>query len=524
VNAPSLKPSLKRGTDAGLRRSLFRTFTAVIASFSVAGAVAVGALALQQRSVDRVLQVEGPVLAADRTALQSMTDAETGIRGYLLTNDERFLDPYRSGTQAFYKNIDRAITLAGDMGDHGRTQTMLRAERTAAERWLTTWAKPAVDAANGAPSDQQQGKALFDAYRAVHGTVTDRLSAAIARDRKLIHHRALWLLVITCGSLVVVIAIAAYGARRTVRQVTGPIDALQATLSDLTHGDLSARVHPSGPRELVALGQAVNDLADEVDRRSGAFVSTVSHELRTPLTSILGYLELMQDGSVGPIPPDQQDVLDAVQRNSGRLLELVEDLLTISRLEGNALLLASEPVDLRTIVSSAVTAVGLAGRSLTLSWDAPDAAVTILGDAAQLRRVVSQLLANAVTFTPDGGRIDVNVTSEGCSALLTVADTGIGIAHEDQRHIFHRFYRPAATERLAAPGSGLGLAISRGVVHQHGGAIQLESQPGIGTTVTISLPLAEPSKTADAVDTVPAQPTPAHEDNLAGSSRKRGTR
>lgn len=529
-------PSLKRGTEAGLRRSLFRTFAAAIASFSVAGAVAVGALALQQRSADRVLQVEGPVLAADRTALQSMTDAETGIRGYLLTKDGSFLAPYRSGTQGFAQEIDRAITRAGNMGDHGRTQAMLRAEKATAERWLITWAKPVVDSASVAPAAQQQGKALFDSYRAVHQAVTDRLSAAIARDRKLIHDRALWLLAITCGSLVVVIGIAAYGARRTVRRLTGPIDALQATLSDLTHGDLSARVDPSGPRELVALGQAVNDLADEVDRRSGAFVSTVSHELRTPLTSILGYLELMQDGSVGPIPPDQQDVLDAVQRNSGRLLELVEDLLTVSRLEGNALLLASEPVDLRTVVSSAVSAVGLAGRSLTLSWDAPDAEVTIVGDAAQLRRVVRQLLANAVTFTPDGGRIDVNVTTEGCSAVLTVADTGIGIAHEDQRHIFHRFYRPAATERLAAPGSGLGLAISRGVVHQHGGAIQLESQPGLGTTVTISLPLAKPIQTAgttdgvdpidtvDTVDTVPAQSTPAHEDNLAGSSRKRGTR
>ena len=520
-------PRPKRGTEAGLRRSLFRTFTAVIASFSVAGAVAVGALALQQRSADRVLQVEGPVLAADRAALQAMTDAETGIRGYLLTKDESFLAPYRSGTQSFSQDIDRAITRAGDMGDHGRTQTMLRAEKAAAENWLTTWAKPMVDSATAAANvtaDQQQGKELFDAYRAVHQTVTDRLSAAIARDRALIHDRALWLLAITCGSLAVVIGIAAYGARRTVRRVTGPIDALQSTLTDLTHGDLSARVNPSGPRELVALGQAVNDLADEVDRRSGAFVSTVSHELRTPLTSILGYLELMQDGSVGPIPPDQQDVLDAVQRNSGRLLELVEDLLTVSRLEGNALLLASEPVDLRTIVSSAVSAVGLAGRSLTLSWDAPDAEVTILGDAAQLRRVVSQLLANAVTFTPDGGRIDVNLTTEGCSAVLTVADTGIGIAHEDQRHVFHRFYRPAATERLAAPGSGLGLAISRGVVHQHGGAIQLESQPGFGTTVTISLPLAEPIKPADTVDAVPAPSTPAHEENLAGSSRKRGTR
>jgi signal transduction histidine kinase len=474
----------------------------------------VGALALEQRSADQVLQVEGPVLAADRTALQSMTDAETGIRGYLLTKDVGFLQPYRSGSQALAKDLDRAIALAGNMHDHGRTQGMLRAEKNAAQIWLNTWAKPIVDSAGAGLVDQRQGKSLFDAYRAVHQTVTDRLSAAIMRDRETIHDRALWLLVITGSSLVVVIGIAAYGARRTVNRVTGPIDALQATLSDLTHGDLSARVQPGGPRELRALGHAVNDLADEVDRRSGAFVSTVSHELRTPLTSILGYLELMQDGSVGPIAPEQQDVLDAVQRNSGRLLELVEDLLTVSRLEGNALLLASEPVDLRTIVSSAVSAVVLAGRSLSLGWDAPDAAVTILGDAAQLRRVVSQLLANAVTFTPDGGRVDVSVTTEGCSAVLTVADTGIGIAYEEQRNVFHRFYRSAATERLAAPGSGLGLAISRGLVHQHGGAIQLESHPGSGTTVTISLPLADPTS---------VQPTPAHEDSLAGSSRKRGT-
>jgi signal transduction histidine kinase len=218
------------------------------------------------------------------------------------------------------------------------------------------------------------------------------------------------------------------------------------------------------------------------------------------------------------------------------LLELVEDLLTVSRLEGSALLLANEPVDLRTIVSSAISGVGLTGRSLTLSWDAPNAEVTVLGDAAQLRRVVSQLLANAVTFTPDGGRIDVNVTSDGRSAELIVSDTGIGIEYEEQRHIFHRFYRPAATERLAAPGSGLGLAISRGVVHQHGGAIRLHSQPGVGTTVTITLPLARCVETESTVagsaaapgavpDVTPEAPEPpAYEEILAGSSRKRGMR
>jgi signal transduction histidine kinase len=521
---------------AGLRRSLFRTFGAVICAFSVAGAVGVGSLKVQERSTDRVLRVEAPVLVADRTALQAMTDAETGVRGFLLTRDPRFLDPYTSGSRSFTSAIDRAIELAGAMDDSGRTQTLLRAEKLAAESWLTSWAEPAVASAAVSAAEQEQGKALFDAYRATHRTVAEGLNASITHDRDLIHDRALWLLVLTCGSLVLVLGIAAYGARRTVRRVTGPIDALQETLSDLTHGDLSARVEPRGPRELVALGQAVNNLADEVDRRSGAFVSTVSHELRTPLTSILGYLELMQDGSVGPIPPEQQDVLDAVQRNSTRLLELVEDLLTVSRLEGSALLLANEPVDLRTIVSSAVSGVGLTGRSLTLSWDAPNAEVTILGDAAQLRRVVSQLLANAVTFTPDGGRIDVNVTSDGRSAELTVSDTGIGIEYEEQRHIFHRFYRPAATERLAAPGSGLGLAISRGVVHQHGGAIRLHSQPGVGTTVTITLPLARWVETESTVASCAAAPgavpdvapegpePPAYEEILAGSSRKRGMR
>jgi signal transduction histidine kinase len=271
--------------------------------------------------------------------------------------------------------------------------------------------------------------------------------------------------------------------------VTGPIDALQETLADLRHGDLSARVDPRGPREIVALGQAVNDLADEVDRRSGAFVSTVSHELRTPLTSILGYLELLLDGSVGPIPAEQQGVLDAVQRNSTRLLDLVEDLLTISRLEGNALLLASEPVDLRTIVSSALSGIGLTGRSLSLGWDAPDHPVTVLGDAAQLRRVVHQLLANAVTFTPDGGRVDVSVGTAGSCAVLAVADTGIGIASGDQQKIFEDFRQLDNSPTRAYGGTGLGLSICRRLAQMLGGRIAVQSQVGRGSTFTLTLPV-----------------------------------
>jgi signal transduction histidine kinase len=308
------------------------------------------------------------------------------------------------------------------------------------------------------------------------------------------HARATVLLVSTLGLLALAVVTALGTARRTVRRITGPFDGLQRTLNELQRGDLTARVSPTGPRELVSLGHAVNNLADEVDRRTGAFVSTVSHELRTPLTSILGYLELMEDGTAGPVPEELQESLSAVHRNSARLLELVEDLLTVSRLDDAGLLLASEPVDLRHVVSAASASASNGRRAVAVAWSGPERPVTVLGDAGQLRRVVVQLLSNAVTFTPDGGRVDVLVGVEGGDAVIRVVDNGVGIAHAEQEHVFHRFYRPAATDELAVPGSGLGLAIVRGVVQQHGGSIRLDSEPGVGTTVTVRLPLVAGSR------------------------------
>ena len=529
---PQSDPLPARRPLPGLRRSLVRTFATLALTFLAVGLAGTAALAYQEHAADGILRTEVPAVTADRAALQALTDAETGVRGYLLTGDDRFLQPYRLGRAAFGAQLATALGHADRIEDGGRTAALLTAELRAGRRWLAGWAAPVLADPQPGGDEQQRGKALFDDYRAAHQAAADRLGAVIAGDRQLLDDRAHALIATSAAVLAGALVLGGLSARRAVRRTTVPIERLSQTLSELRQGDPDARVDPDGPRELVELGRAVNDLADEVDRRTSAFVSTVSHELRTPLSSILGYLELMSDGLAGPVPAEQRFALDAVQRNSARLLGLVDDLLTVSLLDSSALPLVLEPLDLRQVAEAALAAAALAEagehRDRRIEWHPAAVPVAVLGDAAQLQRVVAALLSNAVTFTPAGGRISLSVrvaADRPCCAELLVTDNGNGIDPAEQRHVFQRFYRPQTTERQAVPGSGLGLAIARGIVQQHGGTITLRSEPGHGTTVSVTLPLAgtppelhRPRSAAhDAAD-------PDLDDvALSGPSGKRGT-
>lgn len=280
-------------------------------------------------------------------------------------------------------------------------------------------------------------------------------------------------------------------SRRVVRRVTQPLSQLQSTVDALRAGSTTARVIPAGPSEIALLGTAVNALADEVDRRTGAFVRTVSHELRTPLTSIVGYLELLDDSSSDPgeeLGPRQRSMLDAVERNSRRLLELVNDLLFVAQLDETGLLLEPSLVDLREVVAQTARRCPDPGdRQVQLELG--DRPLPVLAEGLLLQRVVDQLFTNALLYTPADGRITLQLQATADEATLQVTDTGIGIPVQEQERVFERFYRGENTEPQALPGSGLGLAIVRGVVRQHGGTVQLISTPGVGTSVSVTLPL-----------------------------------
>jgi signal transduction histidine kinase len=220
----------------------------------------------------------------------------------------------------------------------------------------------------------------------------------------------------------------------------------------------------------------------------------VSHELRTPLTSIAGYVEMLRDLHPGPLTAAQDQMLETVDRNAARLRHLIEDVLTLSKIEAGAFKSVMQPVDLADIVAAAVAALqpAAAVKGLALRWERPGQGLAVSGDPGQLDRLLMNLLSNAVKFTPEGGRIQVGTAAEGAQAVLTVADTGIGIPERDQKELFSRFFRASNAVDRSIPGTGLGLAIVRTIVDNHGGELTVTSQEGNGTTVTARLPLLPP--------------------------------
>jgi PAS domain S-box-containing protein len=229
-----------------------------------------------------------------------------------------------------------------------------------------------------------------------------------------------------------------------------------------------------------------------LDQAKNEFVSTVSHELRTPVTSIVGYTEMMADGSVVEPLPEQRPLLESIERNGQRLIAMINDLLMLSGLDSETVQWRHDPVDLAATIGPTEEAIRplLNSRRLTLQVDRPTSGVPVLGDRAQLERVTINLLSNAVKFTEDGGAIAFSVGVENDEAVIRVRDTGIGIPVEEQQDLFQRFFRSSTAQVRQIQGTGLGLSIVAAIVHGHGGTIEVDSGHLQGSTFTVRLPLA----------------------------------
>jgi PAS domain S-box-containing protein len=229
----------------------------------------------------------------------------------------------------------------------------------------------------------------------------------------------------------------------------------------------------------------------QLDAAKNEFVSTVSHELRTPTTSIVGYTEMLRDGSAGDPSPEQLPLLDAIARNGERLIGIASDLLTLAGLESGSAIWERGAVDLTQLVAHSEGEMRpmLANRRLTVEFRVPREEVTVIGDAGHLDRVLMNLLSNAVKFTEDGGTITCTLETEDDEARLTVTDTGIGIPEAEQGDLFSKFFRSSTAQDRAIQGTGLGLSIISSIVAAHGGRIDVRSAHLEGTTFTVRLPL-----------------------------------
>ncbi len=236
----------------------------------------------------------------------------------------------------------------------------------------------------------------------------------------------------------------------------------------------------------------------EVDRMKTEFVSMVSHELRTPLTSIKGYVDLLLDGEVGPLAPEQAEFLSIVRNNAGNLVALINDLLDISRIESGKVELHPATVDVAPLVRGVAGALRpqLAGKQQSLTLDLPEEPACVLGDAGRITQIITNLLSNAHKYTPIGGHVTVSVHAEDGHVRIDVCDTGVGLSPAEQAQIFTRFYRAHNRTTQDAGGTGLGLAITRSLVELHGGVITVASAPGEGSTFSVSLPATNDSAQA----------------------------
>jgi PAS domain S-box-containing protein len=230
-----------------------------------------------------------------------------------------------------------------------------------------------------------------------------------------------------------------------------------------------------------------NEGLRELDGLKDDFLGLVSHELRTPLTSIIGYARLLRDQRTSNLNTDQ--FAEVIQKNAHRLLRLVEDLLFLSQNQPGELPVELRSADLADIAASVVEEMRPEAQRKHIDLAFCAAAVPrLVVDPARMAQLVGNLISNAVKFTPDGGRVEVSVGMDEDQAVLSVADTGVGIPAADQARIFERFFRTAIATRQAIPGTGLGLAIAKDIVDAHHGTIAVDSAEGRGSTFRIRLP------------------------------------
>ncbi len=271
-----------------------------------------------------------------------------------------------------------------------------------------------------------------------------------------------------------------------IRSILVPVKQISASAKQIAQGDFDVRIEKGKDDELGQLCDAVNDMAGELgaaERMKNDFISSVSHELRTPLTAIKGWAETLR---VGADPVTAEKGMTVIIRESERLSGLVEELLDFSRLQSGRMRLSAARLDILAELDEAVYLFTDRARTehKDLTYEENTSLSPVYGDRDRLRQVFVNIIDNALKYTESGGSITVSSREEDGFVQVTVSDTGCGIPPEHLPNVKKKFYKANQLVR----GSGIGLAVADEIAAMHGGSLHIESQVGVGTVVTVSLP------------------------------------
>ena len=450
-----------------------------------------------------VLRLRGAINAVDHTnavlrnldgVLGAIVDAETGQRGYIITGDSSYLGPYHDGRVAadsYLVNLRKLV--ADDRPQRARLDSLEALERAKMSEMDGTVAMRAVDAARAmAHVRSGVGKSIMDSTRALASHMSEIERRRLAqRDASRLRTRNLALAIIVIGTfgafLLALITnrsihadvVAQQQAQRQLEEQSKQLEE-QAVEMEQTLEQL---------RETTTQAEEARDAADVANRAKNDFLAVMSHELRTPLNAIVGYAELLHDEVAGPVNAEQREQLERVQLSARHLVELVDDILSFSRLESGQDTIRLAPVEVAQVTRDAGALVEpvAAAKGLDFKIDVPNEKATFTSDPAKIRQVLVNLLSNAIKFTDEGGvRLASHV--ENGRVVFEVEDTGIGIAPEHQERVFETFWQADQSATRKAGGAGLGLSVSRRLARALGGDLNVESAIGKGSRFRFWVP------------------------------------
>jgi heavy metal sensor kinase len=302
------------------------------------------------------------------------------------------------------------------------------------------------------------------------------------------------LLLVMAALFPLALALAAGGGWLAARRALSPVDRMTRTARRIRAGRLSDRLEKSGTGdELDRLADTLNEMLGRLETAFAEmrqFTADASHELQTPLTILRGEIEVALRSTRRP--EEYGEVLQSALEEIERISLLVEGLLLLARSDAGMLKMERAPVDLVLVAEEALTPLGVyaikKGVALKLGGIEP---LVVAGDHFHLRRLLSNLVDNAIKYTPAGGTVTVGIARGDGDAVITVADTGIGVPPEERENIFRRFYRSADARSQSQGGSGLGLSIVKSIAEAHGGRVEVESEQDRGSVFNVYLPLCD---------------------------------
>lgn len=418
---------------------------------------------------------------SSRALTEQLTLMERSTRQYLVLGDATLLQHTRTAHHKFDSTVAELNALPLDPQQRRQLDELSVREHALFERIM------GIDSLQQAEAIVTEFFELSELAHAILNTnnrLIDRESQVLAATAERAQHMLLWQTLPLLPVALLVAVIITY-------LLTRPIRRMDAAIRRLGRGDYTEAIAIDGPGDLRSLGERLDwlrlqlfDLEDQKKR----FLRHVSHELKTPLTSIREGSELLAEGVVGTLSPQQREIAEILRENSLRLQKMIENLLDYTAVQFQKPVLNVSRLDARTLVQEALDAYALSIDTKQIQITQALAGVTLECDREKILTVIDNLISNAVKYTPKGGNIHITLAREGERMLLDVADDGPGIAAADRERLYEPFFRGSGIHDGRISGSGLGLSIAREYLDAHGGEITLLPSAR-GAHFRVSLPL-----------------------------------